>query len=128
MSRILIVEDEQPIATMLSEFLSEAGYETEIARDGAEALDRIDDAQPNLIIMDLMMPRLTGGEAARILRREPSTAGIPILAISAIGDAETMIDLLAVDAVLAKPFDLEDLRQHVDAMLDPMGVGAPANI
>lgn len=117
MARILIVEDEGSVAHILEEFLGHLGYELEVVADGQAAIDRAAHSSPDLIIMDLMMPRLTGGEAARMLKQDPATTEIPILAISAIADSDQLEDVLAVDAFLAKPFDLDDLGRQVAALL-----------
>ncbi|HUZ01487.1 MAG TPA: response regulator [Thermomicrobiaceae bacterium] len=117
MTRILIVEDEHAVAEVLEEFLDTLGFQTETVRDGRQAVDRAHQEPPDLIIMDLMMPRLTGGEAARLLKQHPDTAEIPILAISSVDNVYDLADVLAVDAVLSKPFDLADLESRVSTLL-----------
>ena len=117
MTRILIVEDEHAVAEVLEEFLDTLGFQTETVPDGQQAVDRAQQQPPDLIIMDLMMPRLTGGEAARLLKQDPQTAEIPILAISSVDDVHQFADVLAVDAVLPKPFDLADLESRVSTLL-----------
>lgn len=117
MTRILIVEDEHTVSAVLEEFLDTLGYQTETAGDGQRAVERAREEPPNLIIMDLMLPRLTGGEAARLLRQHPATAEIPILAISSVDNVQELADVLAVDAVLSKPFDLADLETSVATLL-----------
>ena len=117
MTRILIVEDEHAVAEVLEEFLDTLGFQTETVVDGQQAVDRAHQAPPDLIIMDLMMPRLTGGEAARLLKMHPETAEIPILAISSVDDVQELADVLAVDAVLSKPFDLAELETRVTTLL-----------
>ncbi len=117
MSRVLIVEDEPSVAQVIQDYLDSLGFETDSVSNGAEAIDRAQKEHPDLIIMDLMMPRLTGGEAARLLKRNPSTADIPILAISGMSEAEQFGDVLAVDAILPKPFDLQDLGRQVTELL-----------
>lgn len=117
MPRILIVEDEGSVAQVLEEFLEHLGFETETVADGRQAVEHARQSPPDLIIMDLMMPRLTGGEAARMLKQNSSTAEIPILAISAMSDAAQLEDVLAVDGFLAKPFDLDDLSRQITTLL-----------
>ncbi|MBX6341370.1 MAG: response regulator [Thermomicrobiaceae bacterium] len=117
MSRVLIVEDEPSVAQVIQDYLDSLGFETDSVSNGAEAIDRAQKEHPDLIIMDLMMPRLTGGEAARLLKRNPGTADIPILAISGMSEAEQFGDILAVDAILPKPFDLQDLGRQVTELL-----------
>ena len=111
---ILIVEDDQAVGAMIEDYLGSNGYATARAHDGREALAMVASLMPDLIVMDLMMPRLTGGEAARTLRQTPATMDIPILGISAVADVTSIADLLPIDGVLPKPFDLDDL---IDAII-----------
>lgn len=116
---ILIVEDDDPVAAMIEDFLQTGPTPFRIARarDGREAVTRARELWPDLIVMDLMMPRLTGGEAANELRRDPLTNRIPIIAISAVADVTSIAEMLPLDAVLPKPFDLDDLAETIDRLL-----------
>jgi CheY-like chemotaxis protein len=111
---ILIVEDDRAVAAMIGEFLGGTGYDTEIARDGQDAILKAKKFQPDLIIMDLMLPRLTGGEAASQLKQDSLTSHIPIVGISAVADVTALAELLPLDDVLPKPFDLDDLVAAVE--------------
>lgn len=123
---ILIVEDDDPVAAMIEDFLATSDFRTARARDGREAVTRARELWPDLIVMDLMMPRLTGGEAANELRRDPLTNRIPILAISAVADVTSIAEMLPLDAVLPKPFDLDDLAAAIDRLLAASAtIGAP---
>ena len=106
---ILIVEDDRAVASMISEFITSAGYDAEVARDGQDAIVKARQFQPDLVIMDLMLPRLTGGEAASQLKQDALTSRIPIVGISAVADVTALAELLPLDAVVPKPFDLDDL-------------------
>jgi CheY-like chemotaxis protein len=114
---ILVVEDDAAISTVMVDFLSAAGYRTSIARDGAEAVTLTHLLRPDLIVMDLMMPRLTGGEAAAKLREGFPTEKIPILAVSAVSDVAALADVLPFDAVIQKPFDLDELLDAIERLL-----------
>jgi len=114
---ILIVEDDAAVGSMIDDYLIGAGFRTARAGDGREAVERVSDLRPDLIIMDLMMPRLTGGEAARKLRDDPLTTHIPILGISAVADITTIAEMLPIDSVLPKPFDLDDLLAAIHGLL-----------
>lgn len=114
---ILIVEDDRAVAGMISEFISSSGYDTEVARDGQDAIVKAREFQPDLIIMDLMLPRLTGGEAASRLKQDALTARIPIVGISAVADVTALAELLPLDEVVPKPFDLDDLLAAVERHL-----------
>jgi CheY-like chemotaxis protein len=119
---ILIVEDDAAISGVISDFLDALGYQTATASDGEEAVAATQRLKPDLIVMDLMMPRLTGGEAASALKLDLPTARIPILGISALDNVEDIAELLPIDAVLEKPFDLSDLQREVERLL----AGVPA--
>lgn len=114
---ILIVEDDRAVASMISEFIGGSGYDTEVARDGQDAIVKAKQFQPDLIIMDLMLPRLTGGEAASRLKQDALTSRIPIIGISAVADVTALAELLPLDAVVPKPFDLDDLLAAVERHL-----------
>lgn len=110
---VLIVEDDRAVAGMISEFLDSAGYDTEVARDGQDAIAKARQLQPDVIIMDLMLPRLTGGEAASRLKQDALTSRIPIVGISAVADVTALAELLPLDEVIPKPFDLDDLMAAI---------------
>lgn len=114
---ILIVEDDPAVGSMIEDYLGSNGYDTARAADGREAVHLAGELMPDLIVMDLMMPRLTGGEAARSLRQTPATMDIPILGISAVADVTSIADLLPIDDVLPKPFDLDDLIDAISRLL-----------
>ena len=114
---ILIVEDDAAVGSMIEDYLESNGYRTARAHDGREAVEMVTSLMPDLIVMDLMMPRLTGGEAARTMRQTPATMDIPILGISAVADVTSIADLLPIDDVLPKPFDLDDLINAITRLL-----------
>ena len=114
---ILIVEDDRAVASMISEFITSAGYDAEVARDGQDAIVKARQFQPDLVIMDLMLPRLTGGEAASQLKQDALTSRIPIVGISAVADVTALAELLPLDAVVPKPFDLDDLLAAIERHL-----------
>ncbi|HUG17027.1 MAG TPA: response regulator transcription factor [Thermomicrobiales bacterium] len=114
---ILIVEDDSAVAGMIEDHLTASGYVTDRAADGREAVERVRQSPPDLIVMDLMMPHLTGGEAAKELRRDPLTSHIPIVAISAVADVTSIADFLPLDEVLPKPFDLIELERAIQRHL-----------
>lgn len=114
---ILVVEDDDAVAMMIQDYLHGHDYRTERAADGRQAVDRVKTLRPDLIVMDLMMPRLTGGEAATALRRDPMTEKIPIVAISAVADVTSIAEMLPLDEILEKPFDLDDLIVAIERLL-----------
>ena len=114
---ILIVEDDAAIREVVRDYLMSVGYRTLVASDGDEAMAISHAARPDLIVMDLMLPRLTGGEVAARLKADLPTARIPIIAVSAVDDVGDIAELLPLDAVISKPFDLDNLREIIASLL-----------
>ena len=117
--RILLVDDEPPIQTLLSYPLQKDGYEVITAADGRQALERFEEITPDLVVLDVMMPKMDGLEVARRLKADPATASIPILLLSAKAQE---VDVRAgsatgADDYLTKPFDPLDLLERVEALI-----------
>lgn len=114
-SRILIVDDEPAVADLIEAVLVGEGYTVAIARDGAQGLLLARDWNPDLILMDVMLPGVDGGTAIRRLKSDPATAEIPIVAMSAGRTIRRQSDELSeADAALAKPFDIDALLAQVE--------------
>ena len=115
--KILIVDDEPAIVEILSSRLKASGYEVCSASDGVEACEKVKSEQPNLIIMDVLMPRMTGFEAMKKIREDPQSRGIPALVISARGSMkEYFADITGVEFI-AKPYDPKELVSRIEALL-----------
>ncbi|WP_329120534.1 response regulator transcription factor [Streptomyces sp. NBC_01465] len=115
--RILIVDDEPAVREALQRSLAFEGYATEVAVDGLDALTKAEAYSPDLVILDIQMPRMDGMTAARRLRASGSTT--PILMLTArdtVGDRVTGLDAGA-DDYLVKPFELDELFARVRALL-----------
>jgi DNA-binding response OmpR family regulator len=115
-AKVLIVDDEPPIVDMLAYNLKRANYEVLIARDGEEALEQARREQPDLIILDLMLPRLDGLEVCRALRRERDVPIIMLTARDAEVDRVVGLELGADDYVV-KPFSVRELMARVKSVL-----------
>ena len=112
--RILVVEDDPGVAELIQVVLSGEGYTVALARDGAEGLLLARDWQPDLILLDLMLPKVDGGTIVRRLKAEPGTAEVPIVLMSAGRTIRSQTgQLQEADAALAKPFDIESLLTQV---------------
>lgn len=107
MFRVLIAEDDEATRDMLRTTLTHAGYEIVEAADGEEALAVARQTRPNLVLLDFTMPRLGGLDCLRILKSQPETRGIPIVAVTGHGEIEYRIDasLAGCDGFLAKPVE-----------------------
>lgn len=116
---ILIVDDEPTNRALLEAILTEAGYRVEQADKGTAALARVSEAPPDLILLDLMMPGMTGLEVCRRLKRDPASSAVPVIMVTALGhlmNKEAALTSGADDFVM-KPVHPEDLRVRVGAML-----------
>ena len=125
-SKILVVDDE-PEAVELVEFnLQQAGYEVISAADGAEALLKSRARKPNLIVLDLMLPEMSGLEVCKTLRRDPATAGIPIIMLTArAAEIDRVLGLeLGADDYITKPFSPRELVLRVKKILSRGPVAA----
>jgi two-component system, OmpR family, phosphate regulon response regulator PhoB len=116
---ILIVEDEPALVTMLSYNLEKEGYRVCDAGDGEEALTMVAEAKPDLVILDWMLPSLSGIEICRQLRRKPATRETPIIMLTARGEEGDKIRGLntGADDYMTKPFSLPELKARVRALL-----------
>ncbi|HEX9879160.1 MAG TPA: response regulator [Candidatus Binatia bacterium] len=128
---ILIVEDEADIRQLISYNLAREHFKIQEARDGESALQQIRREKPHLIILDLMLPGLSGLEICKILRRQPETAHLPILMLTAkAGEADRVIGLeMGADDYLTKPFSPRELVARVNAIMrrsEMQGPGADA--
>ncbi len=107
--RVLVVDDDAAIREFLRDLLGSEGYEVDEAANGAEAVERVRADPPSAVLMDLMMPVLSGAEATSTLKSDPTTARVPILAMSAGRNLTTMADAIPADGFVSKPFDLTRL-------------------
>jgi two-component system alkaline phosphatase synthesis response regulator PhoP len=123
MPRILVAEDERDIRELIGFTLRYAGFEVELATNGAEAVEKASQVQPDLIMLDVRMPRMTGYEACRILKENPVTAEIPIVFLSAKGQEVEIEQGLASGALeyIVKPFAPDDLANQVRDILKRVG-------
>jgi diguanylate cyclase len=110
--RVLVIEDEPLVADLVSDALALDGHLTRCA-SGENALDAALDFEPDVILLDLMMPVIDGFEVARQLRAEPRTRDLPIVIMTAMHDATTRSRDLEAEHVLPKPFDIADLLSAV---------------
>jgi CheY-like chemotaxis protein len=117
--KILIADDNEANCELLEAYLSEFHCQVDIARDGQETLDRVVSFQPDLILLDVMMPKLSGFEVCKKLKTDPSTKQIMILMVTALnelGDIERAVEAGTND-FLSKPVNKIELVKRVDNML-----------
>ena len=117
--RITIVEDEEDIAEVLQYNLVREGFQVEVHGRGDTAWDALRRKPPDLVLLDLMLPGLDGLELARLLRREPTTAGVPIVMLTAKGEEiDRIVGLeLGADDYISKPFSPRETMLRIKAVL-----------
>lgn len=126
MAKILVVEDTDTQRELLAELLRAEGHMTTTARDGAEGLRRATEELPDVIVTDLLMPRMDGEQMARSIRGLTGASGLPIIAVTALeldrGRMQKLEDLFR--SILRKPIDLDDLFRELRSAVPP-SAGAP---
>lgn len=126
-TKVLVVEDEESFAVALSTGLGREGFEVTIATDGAQALDMFDAVAPDVVLLDVMLPKVTGIEVCRQLRKKTQT---PIIMVSARGEEIDMVVGLEVgaDDYVTKPYRLRELVARMHAVLRRMPSGAEPSL
>lgn len=114
---ILVVDDDPHIRSLLQQEFTEAGYTVRLAESGREALARVREEMPGLIVLDVMMPEMNGFDVAAVLKNDPATMDIPIIILSIAEDKERGFRL-GVDRYLTKPIDTAALFREVGTLLD----------
>jgi two-component system, OmpR family, alkaline phosphatase synthesis response regulator PhoP len=123
MARILVAEDERDIRDLISFALQFAGFEVSVAANGAEAVELAPTLKPDLILMDVRMPRMTGYQACEALKRLPEMKDTPVIFLSAKGQESEIQEGLEVGAIeyILKPFSPDELIQRVRRILAELG-------
>lgn len=119
-AKILVAEDERDIRELISFSLQLSGYQVTEALNGEDAVQKAQQILPDLILLDVRMPKMTGYEACKILKENESTKGIPIIFLSAKGQ-ETEIQQgkeLGAEAYFLKPFAPDELNEQVKKILE----------
>ncbi|NEX93037.1 phosphate regulon transcriptional regulator PhoB [Caulobacter sp. 17J65-9] len=127
---ILVVEDEDALATLLQYNLEKEGYQVAVAQDGEEALVQVDERQPDLIVLDWMLPKVSGIEVCRRLRGRVETRNLPIIMLTARGEETDRIRGLdtGADDYLTKPFSTVELAARIRAVLRRIRPGLAEDI
>lgn len=119
MSYLLFADDNEDMRLMVRDLLQASGHEVALAPDGLTALAAVQAREPDLLILDLAMPGMTGFEVCRAIKRNPFTSRIPVLMLTAQGHVESKVEGFeaGADDYLPKPFDPRELRARVAALL-----------
>ncbi len=116
---VLVVEDEDALSTLLQYNLDKEGYRVDLAGDGEEALMMIDEQAPDLVLLDWMLPKVSGVEVCRRIRTRPETRNLPIIMLTARGEESDRIRGLdtGADDYIVKPFSMSELNARMRAVL-----------
>lgn len=123
---VLVVEDDPDMGSLLQMILADGGYEVALAFDGLEALARVEERMPRVILLDMRMPVMNGWEFAREYQARYGRAAAPIVVVTAAEDARARADEIGADGWLEKPFEIEDVLRMVARFVAPDGAGASA--
>ncbi len=120
---VLVADDDPEILTLLSLRLKQRGYEVFEAIDGEKALEEARARQPDVVILDVMMPQKNGWEVARELKHDEKTRGIGIVVLTAIGEKmnEITSPLYGADEFIDKPFEFDKLEKAIERVLEKRG-------
>lgn len=118
-SRVLIADDIQQNRELLEAYLADEGYEMLMASDGQQTMQMVEQHQPDLVLLDIMMPRMSGYEVCSQIKADPEKRGIPVLMVTALneaGDIEKAVNA-GCDDFLTKPVNRLELRTRVRSLL-----------
>ncbi len=118
--RILVVDDESDVVLIIKTTLQAEGYDVASATNGRDALDEAFETRPDLIVLDVMMPGMTGFEVLRQLKANETTATVPVLMLTGVSDKKKIQEALesGIDYYLVKPFDFDDLLGKIKQALE----------
>ena len=117
--KILIVDDEPDILFTVAQMLEFSGYEVIKAKDGEECLNKLKETTPDLVLLDIMMPEMSGWDVAAKIKENPKWQDIPIIFLTAKGDTMSIgMGNMAAEDYIVKPFDVNDLKQRVDSVFN----------
>jgi DNA-binding response OmpR family regulator len=115
--KILVVDDEHSVRSLLAEFLTPLGYRVIATDDGDRALELAAREEPDVILLDVVMPGLTGAEVCKALRANERTAPIPVIMMTGFAGAAIDVSRGAPDDLILKPFSLSELLKRVRAII-----------
>lgn len=116
--KILVVDDDQGILEMLELLLDDDGYEVILEPNSVNALKTIEKQHPDLILLDIWMPVISGDQILRTLKTDQKTSSIPVLMYSASTDGKLIAESSGADDFLSKPFDITQLLSAIETLLD----------
>ncbi len=128
MIRVLVVDDEPAIRALVARIVQRAGYQADLARDGAEAIAKLDEAAFQVVVLDLMMPNVDGYQVIDHVRQLPGQHPAIILVSAADTAALRKLDGSIVHSVIRKPFDIDVLSDLISAAAESRSVEPKGNV
>ncbi len=128
-TKVLVVEDEEILLTALSEELKQEGFEVVGAKDGVEGVEKAGSEKPDLILLDLVMPRLDGIGALKQMKENPDTKEIPVVILTNLSDYDKVSDALslgAMDYLVKANYRLEELVNKIKTVIERKHSGMPS--
>ncbi|MFO7710480.1 MAG: response regulator [Candidatus Woesearchaeota archaeon] len=119
--KILIIDDEEDTLSLLKDVFETEGYEVNVARDGPESLETLKEFTPDIILLDIMMPKMNGWVVFMNLQKDERLRKIPVMVVSAkplSKESKDKVQLLGVKDYIIKPFDLSSLSEKVRAVIE----------
>ena len=116
--KIMVVDDEPDILFTVGQMLELSGYEVIKAANGKDCLNKLNEATPDLVLLDIMMPEMSGWDVAAKIKENPRWSNIPIVFLTAKGDTMSIgMGSMASEDYIVKPFDIQDLKNRVEKIL-----------
>lgn len=114
---VFVVDDDPVVRILVSEYLGSNGYTVEALENGAQALQRLNECLPDVVVLDLMMPEMSGIEVLQKIRANPSTTSLPIVMLSADQDSHEIVSSheVSADRYVQKPFGMRDILGAIEA-------------
>lgn len=118
--RILVVDDEPDLVMILRTALQTEGYEVVTASNGPDGLEEASNSEPDLMVLDVMMPGMSGFEVLKKLKEEPKTSQIPVIMLTGVSEREKIQEALSsgIDYYLIKPFEFDELIEKIARALE----------
>jgi DNA-binding response OmpR family regulator len=113
--RVLIADDEKLNVEFFQVMLDKLGFEVDVALDGEEALEKVRKFSPDLVLLDLLMPKVSGYRVAQLLKSDPRTKNIPIIVLTAVHDIKDKVDMieLGIEDYITKPFNFVEILARI---------------
>lgn len=122
MPKIMVVDDDEDFTTLYKQYLRRAGFDAVAENESSKVMERVHATEPDLILLDLMMPEPDGFQLCRMLRADPKFQRTPIIIVTALTDEDSKIVAIGAgaNAYLTKPFHIDDLKLRINLLLEKL--------